>query len=258
MKSSKPSTGSKIEPLEANALARKALSKPDPEAHIYGNGFVCDTESRGHLRHHDLNPSDLVLNTPGGIIPLWKRDTILRWRFNPRSFQAFEDPAAAKTIVRSLLGEALLAWGDSAPVRFAERDDAWDFEIVVRSSANCDQTGCVLASAFFPDSGRHKLVIYPTMFEQTRKAQVETLEHEIGHTFGLRHFFANISEQNSPSKIFGTHNAFSIMNYGAKSHLTAADKSDLKQLYKAAWAGTLTHIDGAPIKLVSPFHMLGT
>jgi hypothetical protein len=46
--------------------------------------------------------------------------------------------------------------------------------------------GCVLASAFFPDAGRHELVIYPRMFAQNRKEPVDTLIHEIGHTFKLR------------------------------------------------------------------------
>jgi len=61
---------------------------------------------------------------------------------------------------------------------------------------------------------------------------VETLVHEIGHTFGLRHFSANISETAVPSLIFGTHQKFTIMNYGPDSKLTAQDKSDLKRLYQ--------------------------
>jgi predicted Zn-dependent protease len=68
---------------------------------------------------------------------------------------------------------------------------------------DCDANGCVLASAFFPDAGRHELVIYPKMFTQTHEEQVETMTHEIGHIFGLRHFFANITETAWPSQIFG-------------------------------------------------------
>ena len=41
------------------------------------------------------------------------------------------------------------------------------------------------------------------MFAQNRKEQVDTFIHEIGHVFGLRHFFANISETAWPSEIFG-------------------------------------------------------
>ena len=74
----------------------------------------------------------------------------------------------------------------------------------------------MLASAFFPDAGRHPLTIYPRMFTQSRKEQVDTLIHEIGHTFGLRHFFAQVSESAWPSVVFGTHQAFSIMNYGSR------------------------------------------
>lgn len=112
---------------------------------------------------------------------------------------------------------ALLAWGDAAPVKFAEKTDVWDFEIVMKRNDDCDANGCVLASAFFPDSGRHQLTLYPKMFTQVRQEQVETLVHEIGHVFGLRHFFANVSESAWASQIFGTHKPFSIMNYGSQS-----------------------------------------
>ncbi len=86
---------------------------------------------------------------------------------------------------------------------------------------------------------------------------VETLVHEIGHTFGLRHFFANVSETAWPSVIFGKHEPFSIMNYGHKSILTDDDKSDLKALYEKVWSGELIEINDTRIVLVKPFHTLG-
>ena len=165
----------------------------------------------------------------------------------------FENPEAAKTALRQLFGEALLAWGDAAPVRFSERHDAWDFEIVVRPEDKCTINGCTLASAFFPDPGRHELVIYPRMFAQVRAEQIETLAHELGHVFGLRHFFADVSETAWPVEIFGEHNKFSIMNYGANSTLTDTDRSDLTRLYEQVWNGDLTSINGTPVKLMRPF-----
>ena len=48
------------------------------------------------------------------------------------------------------------------------------------------------------------------------------------------------------------------MNYGSQSVLTAEDKADLKRLYKAAWIGKLTHINGTPIQFVEPYHALAT
>jgi hypothetical protein len=150
-----------------------------------------------------------------------------------------------------------LAWGSAAPVKFTERNDAWDFEIVMRRADDCDNNGCVLASAFFPDGGRHELVVYPKMFSQSAKEQVDTFIHEIGHVFGLRHFFADVRESAWPSQVFGTHKPFSIMNYGRQSELTAEDKADLKKLYRMVWRGELTQINGTPIRLVRPFHTLG-
>src|SRR5262245_2621518 len=221
--------------------------------HVYGNGVVCDTERRGYPTSRGLSPLEIVVDASEGFIPLWARGITLRWRFQERSMSTFQDPAAAKAEITKLLGEAVLAWDGSAPVKFAEREGAWDFEIVIRKGDDCDVNGCVLASAFFPDAGRHKLTIYPEMFKQSRKEQVETLIHELGHVFGLRHFFAQVSEKAWPSEIFGAHKAFSIMNYGSQSVLTNDDKVDLKRLYETAWSGELTEINGTPIRLVKSF-----
>jgi len=200
---------------------------------------------------------EIVVDASEGFIPLWEKGATLRWRFRDSSLSVFEHPSAAKAEIRNLLGEALLQWGDSAPVKFAERNDAYDFEIVVRRQENCTIDGCVLASAFFPDAGRHKLTLYPTMFTQSRQEQVETLIHEIGHTFGLRHFFADVAETQFPSEIFGKHTRFSIMNYGSDSRLTNDDRQDLRRLYQLVWSGELTEINGTPIRLVRPFHAIG-
>lgn len=229
----------------------------DPEVHVFGNGVVCETDTRGHATPRNRALVEIVLDASEGFIPLWAPNTTLRWRFQERSMRVFRNPVAAKARIEQMLGEAILAWGNAAPVKFAKRQDAWDFEIVVREADRCNINGCVLASAFFPDAGRHELVIYPKLFSQNRSEQVETLVHEIGHAFGLRHFFANVSETAFPSMVFGTHEPFTIMNYGNQSVLTDADKADLRRLYLAAWSGGLTQINGTPIKLVKPFHTVG-
>jgi hypothetical protein len=229
----------------------------EPQIHVYGDNVICDTDSRGYAEPGNRSLAEIVVDTSEGFIPLWAEGVTLRWRFQEHSMRYFEDPEAAKTATKELLGEALLAWGDAAPIKLSQRDDAWDFEIVVRDADRCSPNGCVLASAFFPDAGRHELRIYPRMFTQTPKEQVDTLIHEIGHTFGLRHFFANISETAWPSEVFGTHRPFTIMNYGSQSELADDDKVDLKRLYQTAWSGQLTEINRTPIRLMKPFHTTG-
>lgn len=233
------------------------LAKPkdevSPHVHLH-RGFRCDTDMRGHATPGGQGPEELVINASEGFIPLWDKGVTLRWQFAPGTLDHFQDPAAAERAIEALFARAVLAWGDAVPVKFAKRSDASDFQIVVRKNDDCDHIGCVLASAFFPDAGRHRLEIYPKMFEQADREQVETLAHELGHIFGLRHFFAQLSEQAFPAEIFGVHSRFSIMNYGPDSFLTPEDKSDLAKLYAAAWSGKLTDINGTPIRLVRPFH----
>lgn len=236
---------------------KKSTSKSDELLHSLGDGIVCDTDRRGYSTPQGATPAEIVVDASEGFIPLWARNTTLRWRFRESSLQYFANPTAAETEIRKLFAEAILAWGSAAPVTFREDHNVWDFELVMRSSDDCNPGGgCVLASAFFPDSGRHELTMYPKMFTQAHKEQVDTFIHEIGHIFGLRHFFANVSESAWPSEIFGTHSKFSIMNYGALSELATSDKDDLRRLYQLAWAGVLTNINGTPIRFVKPYHIL--
>lgn len=231
-----------------------------------GRGIICVTDSRGQPKHQwrsevaeavrkasgDLR-TEIVVDASEGFIPLWDEDVTLRWRFNEVSMQAFAEPEAAKTAIEALFYEAVDSWDIGCPVKF-ERDEArYDFEIVMRSQARCNLNGCVLASAFFPDGGQHEVVLYPTMFEQPREEQLETLVHEIGHIFGLRHFFALISEQDWPAIIYGEHKKFSIMNYGADSKLTDADKADLRDLYDKVWSREIVTLNGTRVELMRPF-----
>ncbi len=224
--------------------------------HQIRKGIRCDTEARGFATPDNLSPEELVLQASEGFIPLWAKGTTLRWKFRASSFQLLPDPEGTKNHATNLMAKALLAWGDAVPIKFSRNPNVWDFEVVWISNDDCDDTGCVLASAFFPDGGRHRLNLYPILFEQSEEEQIATLAHELGHVFGLRHFFAQISETFAKSQIFGTHDPFTIMNYGDKSVLTNNDRADLKKLYELAWSGQLTAINDTPIKLVKPYHEL--
>ncbi|MFA0813793.1 matrix metalloproteinase-11 [Microbulbifer epialgicus] len=226
----------------------------EPVAHKYGNNKICVTDKVGFPTLGNKSPLDLVLHSGEGYIPLWEKGTTLRWKFDEGSLKYFKNTDEIKQYIRVLLGEALLKWGDASPVRFNENPNVWDFKIRVEPVENCSVAGCTLARAFFPNPGRNELVLFPTMFEQSRKEQVDTIIHELGHIFGLRHFFADVKEKAWPSVIYGEHKPFSIMNYEEKSELTKEDKVDLKILYDLAWSGELVEIDGAQIKFVKPYH----
>ncbi|MCC6816782.1 MAG: matrixin family metalloprotease [Saprospiraceae bacterium] len=223
------------------------------DRHIYNNKVCCVTDSKGHAQPEGKNPTELRVDASDGFIPLWAKQVNLYWRFSKSFGSYFRNPIEAKSGIRKLLGEALLGWKDAVPVKFKENNDTWDFEIRMHAS-DCDSSGCVLASAFFPGPGRNYIHLYPTLFEQNYKEQVETIQHELGHVFGLRHFFANITESSWKSELFGSKSSFTIMNYGSKSILTAKDIRDLKKLYRLVWNGELTEINGTPIRTFSPYH----
>ncbi len=230
-------------------------SMSEPTVHHYGHSnAVCATDVRGHKEPRGASREEIVIDNTEGFIPLWGPNVILRWRLDVNSLKRFKDPEAAAMGIRQLMGKALTAWGDAVPVKFVERNDAFDFEVTVRESDRCSSNGCVLASAFFPDAGRHELKIYPQFFAQSATEQIETMVHEFGHVFGLRHFFALVSEQQWPAVVYGEHKPFTIMNYGDKSVLTEADVRDLRNLYKAVWSGELKEINGTPIRLMRPYH----
>lgn len=246
------------ETLAINPFHLKGSDDKSPvdvaKIHVFGEheNIVCDTESRGYRR----NLLELQLDATEGFIPLWHEGSVLRWRFQEQSFSNFSSPNNAKVKLEKLFALALDAWGDAVPVKFTKDDDGWDFQIVVQNSEKCSVMGCVLASAFFPDSGRHNLLIYPTLFKQSVDEQIETLAHELGHVFGLRHWFAPQKETDNPALPYGAQNPVSIMNYGADSRLTEDDKKDLKELYSLVWSGKLREINGTAIRLVTPFHNL--
>jgi hypothetical protein len=227
--------------------------------------IVCVTDKRGSPREDQselieavrrVAPDprvEIVVDATKGYIPLWDQSVTLRWTFNEVSMKAFSNPAGAKTAIEALLDEALSRWGDACPVKFVRDDQRYDFEFAMRSRKRCSAVGCVLASTFFPDGGQHEFVMYPTLFdEQTYVEQVETFIHELGHVFGLRHFFALIRETAMPAIIFGKHKKFSIMNYGKESRLTEDDKADLKRLYDGVWSRKITALNGTRFKLMQP------
>ena len=82
----------------------KPTREAEAEVHVLGPGIICDTESRGHEQPHGASLTELVVDATAGFIPLWARNTTLRWRFNERSMSAFANAGAAKREIRKLLG----------------------------------------------------------------------------------------------------------------------------------------------------------
>ncbi len=111
--------------------ASEAEDQDEPYVHIYANGAVCDTDTRGQPTPGGRSVTELVVDSSEGFIPLWGGGVTLRWRFDERSMMLFLNPEGAKAALRALMGEALMAWGHAVPVRIQEVRDGWDFEVRV-------------------------------------------------------------------------------------------------------------------------------
>ncbi|KAF9924383.1 hypothetical protein BGZ67_009323 [Mortierella alpina] len=218
----------------------------DSKVHHFGKGRLCVTGERARKR----SPLEILLDASDGFIPLWENGVTLRYRFDQRTLSR---SGKTKDEILTLFNKAVNQWGDAAPVAFKESSTTWDFEFVIMRNDDCAQTGCVLATAFFPGGGQQQLVIYPKMFDYPESEQVETLVHELGHVFGLRHWNALLMEREWAAEQFGVQTPFTIMNFGEKSTLTDDDKKDLKLLYAQAWNFTLTRINNTPVVLFKPY-----
>ncbi len=218
-----------------------------------GKTLACSTENKGHSNPGGRSIDQIRVDATNGFIPLWAENQTLRWRVNMPSMHYFDDAEEGKKYFKDLFSYGVSMWEDAVPVRFTYDDDLYDFEIVMRSYDDCDGNSCTMADAFFPDGGRNELNFYPFMFEFEDEEIFDTMAHELGHIFGLRHFFANISELDYPSELFGNDNAFSIMNYGELGKITQQDINDLKELYRQAWSREIIHINNTPIRLLTPY-----
>ena len=47
------------------------------QVHIFGNGVICDTDTRGYAPPKNQDPGALVIDVSEGFIPLWARDSTL-------------------------------------------------------------------------------------------------------------------------------------------------------------------------------------
>lgn len=233
------------------------MDRPKP---VHSCSKRCITEFRFPTRPAPAPPTgiqpEIVVDLQLDKVPLWAKGTTLNWRFDNRAIARHGNPEALQRKVRKLFSEAVDAWGET-PILFQENSKDWDFEIAVLKRRDCDDDGCTLASAFFPDSERQRMLCYPSMFDYDRAEQVSTLVHELGHVFGLRHYFADSDEEEKkfPSLIFGRHSSFTVMNYGARSQLTRADRKDLMRLYRAAWSANPEEAIGKQVRLVHAPHV---
>ena len=92
---------------------KDAAAAEKPYVHVYYKGAICETDKKGHPTPENRSRTELVVEATDGFIPLWDKGMTLRWRFQERSMSVFRDPAAAKGVLRRLLGQAIQLWGDA-------------------------------------------------------------------------------------------------------------------------------------------------
>ena len=83
----------------------------DSEVHVFGQGNVCATDTKGHETPGGRSRFEIRLDATEGYIPLWARGVTLRWRFQEQSFEPFEDPEGVKAEVRKTVGRSCYGLG---------------------------------------------------------------------------------------------------------------------------------------------------
>jgi len=230
----------------------------EEHVHRYGENknLSCLTDKLGsEFPRHISSLTRFVLDASRGSIQLWEKGSVLNYRFNQKSLSYFERADLGRAAILTFFSAAIRAWGDFVPVGFREDVDAYDFEFFVSGTQVVQNGYDVAASSFLPCDRRGMFIIYPAliaMFEKDKETALKIMCHELGHVFGLRHFFALIEERGFPAELFGVHSKFTIMNYGSDSRITDADKSDLKTLYLSVWSEKLTAINGTTVRTVTP------
>jgi hypothetical protein len=111
----------------------------------------------------------------------------LRWRFQPRSLVLFEAPLAEMEALARLLGEAILQWGPAAlsgspatTTHGTSRSRCARSPAAHPPAASWPAPSSLMRAATRSSSTR-------SCFTRSRDEQIETLIHELGHVFGLRH-----------------------------------------------------------------------
>lgn len=155
----------------AMATPAAAANAAEPRVHKMGPGIVCKTDTKGLPRPSNRSPAEIVVDASKGFIPLWAKDVTLRWRFQEQSMAVFQNPDTAKEGIKKLFGDALVAWGNAVPVKFTQRDDAWDFEIVMQASDDCDPNGVCWQAPTFPTAGAMSWFCIQSCSPRARKSK---------------------------------------------------------------------------------------
>ena len=210
----------------------------------------CQTDQVGRGQVAKAGNDSLVVDNTDGFVPLWQRGTVLRYKIDIESFQSLY-ANANETIanVERSFDEAFRSWRFEG-IDMQRNQQSFDFIIHAADTNGDALNGYVLASAFFPSSNLNHFQIHPEAFTMGN-GLVQTLQHEIGHVFGLRHWFY---WRESPAKLFGDQSEKTIMNYGANSVLTDQDRADLQRMYNAVWSGEPNIFgDNTPVVLFDPY-----
>ena len=155
------------------------------------------------------------------------------------------------TAVQELFEQAQQKWEFTDYVTIEQVDSIFKADFIVHAAPTNGNmsSGFVLASAFFPNADQNDFYVYPEMF--TVGDPLNTMLHEIGHIYGLRHYFFR-EEEGFPGLTFGTENEKTIMNYGKNSILTDTDKTELKALYEYVMDNT--KVNPGPVVMFKSRH----
>lgn len=176
-------------------------------------------------------------------IPLWYQDTVIHLAAYAQGWPTEEHAQYAAV----QLYRAAQAWNEArARVRFEFTTNLNKATYIMTYGGD---NGSTYARAEFPSNKQLSgIYVYSLSFsDASANYLVNILEHELGHTLGLRHEFAP-EKEGLGEVIWGPRNPQSVMDYKFPPTIQQSDVTSFKELYD--YAGT--DVNGVPIKRYNP------
>lgn len=200
---------------------------------LNGGGEVPAPYAGEYTCSNQPDPQALVVGE-ANLVTLWNDGSTINYTILANTFPNETMRQTALTA----FSEAAYNWTNAGftKIKLVYTDRLEDSKYTIRFQST--PSGNTVASTFKPNLDDVTDVnVYPLFYQlggstqELFNRQVNTMQHEIGHIFGLRHEFALTGETNRPAIQIGDPNPLSIMSYNADRTIQPSDVATINVLY---------------------------